>query len=354
VEDGVTDDKNNTIHTGVGFKNSEGTVEDSASVEVVFNSAGTTTSGATETKVGKIDLTGLNVTEATTGVYRYTLKQTTLERNSGDKNVYADKENAETVYQVDLYVDDGDIIAIKVRTPDGSSKAEPIFKNKVVNEDTLYITNYIDGDMKKDEDHFEFQLTIPEGGVPGGVTLNEGTLIYAKITNAYDKTKDVTKVFFVPATPAEGEAYATTYTDADGNEYTNTVDLYDGDMVTITGLPVGLKYIISMNDANDYGYTSRYYDYKDFTEVANVNHEAWESNVLIENASTEDKDTACGGTMTGTVYTNNLTKAHHVEFVSIKGISNTGISMDSIPYAVMFVAAAAIAVLAVAKKKTDR
>jgi hypothetical protein len=328
-------------------------VADSASVEVIFNSAGTKTAGDTETKVGKIDLTNLNVTENDTGVYRYTLTQTTKGKNTlGTDNDYADDEDIATEYQVDLYVNSGKIIAVKVRTPDGSKKSEPIFENTVTNLDKLYVTHYIDSEMKKDGETFEFQITIPEGGVEGGITLNAGTLIYGEITNVYDETKNRTITFFVPATPAEGEDYATTYTDADGNEYSNVFNLYDGDELVIPGLPAGMLYYISMNNANRDGYESKYYDYANFTGTASSSHKAWSENTPIDAETTTS--TTLGGSMKGTEYTNSLDHVHHVEFVSTKGISNTGISMDSVPYLVMFVAAAAIAVLAVAKKKTDR
>jgi hypothetical protein len=347
VTDGTVDDAKNPILSGLNLTADAA----AASVTVDFESLGSKTATESETKIGKIDLTGLQATATTNGIYRYTLTQKTDYNNSlGTANKYADDENSETyaTYTVDLVVTKGKVTAVKVWTGNGQTKTTPTFENTVVNSDDLVITHFIDNAYESDDYTFTFQLNIPEGGVDGGITLNAGTLIYGTITNVYDSKKSEEVVFAVPS------GTNTSYTDENGKTYTNVVELKDGDKLDIPGLPVGMLYHVSMTDANKDNYTSRYQDYETYTSLNNNDHVAWASNTKIDNEDTTGASTTLSGTMKGTEYTNSLDHVHHVEFVSQKGISNTGVAMDSIPYAVMFVAAAAIAVLAVAKKKTDR
>jgi hypothetical protein len=349
VADGLDDGSTskNPIYDGLEFDTTDGT----SSVEVIFDSEGTKTSGTTDTQIGKLPLTGLKTDSTTNGIYRYTLTQETKGKNTlGSDNVYADDENNKTTYTVDLIISKGTVIAVKVWTADASSKMTPVFENTVVNKDALVITHWIENDFKDADETFEFQVTIPEAGVEGGISLTAGTLIYGTITNVYGHP-DRNVTFFVPKDGSND----TVLLDEEGNEIANNVvELFDGDKLDIPGLPAGMLYYVSMNNANDNNYASKFYDYATYTTKSSENHMAFTKNIDIVNDATEDTGTKLGGTMSGTEYTNSLDKVHHVEFVSMKSFTATGISMDSIPYAVMFVAAAAIAVLAVAKKKTNR
>jgi hypothetical protein len=347
VTDGTVDDAKNPIYKGLDLTADAA----AASVTVDFESLGSKEATESETKIGKIDLTGLQATKDITGIYRYNLTQTTVYKNTlGTANKYADDKNSETyaAYIVDLVVTKGKVTAVKVWTGNGQTKTTPTFENVVVNSDDLVITHFIDNVYEKDGYTFTFQLNIPEGGVEGGITLNAGTLIYGTITNVYDSTKSEDVVFAVPS------GNNTSYTDENGNTYTNIVELENGDKLDIPGLPVGMKYTVSMTDANKDNYTSRYQDYATYTSLNNDNHVAWADNTKLDTTVEKYETEDLKGTVDGYKYTNSLDHVHHVEFVSQKGISNTGVAMDTIPYAVMFVAAAAIAVLAVAKKKTNR
>jgi hypothetical protein len=357
----ITDADDYTIYSGLQFANGDdGALTDESSVTIKFGSDSSTTAEFTETKIAEIDLSKLNVKDTTTGVYRYTLTQTTTQQNKNGK--YAD-ENTE--YTVDLYVNNGKILHIKVwtveETDDGLkyNKSNPSFMNTVVNDDVLYVTNFIDYDMAKADETFEFQVTIPDKGIGGdGIELDAGTPIYATITSQDGSHDSRTFTFYVVENGSD--TYTETITNEDGTETTvthdNKVKLYDGDKLSITGLPANMKYTVTMVDANDREYTSTRAEYEDFTPTVNT-PSVWkveENYPTIVNASTDEVTTDGGGTVVGKNYTNNLGNIHHVEYVSTKNITSTGVSMDSVPYLVMFVAAAAIAVLAVAKKKTNR
>jgi hypothetical protein len=352
VTTAITDADNKTINSGLQFKNGEdGALTNKSSATVKFDSMSSESPEYTETQTAKIDLSTLNSTSATTGVYRYTLSQTTKLQNDG--GTYADNIK----YTVDLYISGGKVTYIKVWNAD--KKSYPSFTNSINNSDTLYVTNFIDYDMADKDETFEFQVTIPcEGVGKGGIVLDEGTPIYGTITNEYGahESRDVT--FYV--VNKAGDSYLEVVEKEDGTEekvtHDNKVKLYSGDKLVIPGLPVNMKYIVEMVDANGRNYTSTRAEYKNFTQTVNT-PDVWgdpTSYPTIVNDSTTEVTTAGEGTVVGKTYTNNLGKIHHVEYVSTKGVAATGVTMDTTPYIVMFVAAAGLAVLSLAKKKIVR
>jgi hypothetical protein len=123
----------------------------------------------------------------------------------------------------------------------------------------------------------------------------------------------------------------------------------DGEKLVIDGLPVNMKYTVAMTDANKDGYSSTVKDYKDYTSDTKS---GWSKYDKLE--TTADNKTDLEGKEVGYTYTNNLGKVHHVEYVSTRNIASTGVTMDTVPYAVMFLAAAGLVVLSLAKKKINR
>jgi hypothetical protein len=338
-----------TVQSGLKFNNGEdGGQTSQSSVTVKFDSESTEKTEFTETKIAEIDLTKVALPASGTGVYRYTLSQKTALKNGN--GTYSD----DVQYTVDLYVSGGKITYIKVKN--GDDKVTPVYTNTIKNTDALYVTNFIDYDMARADETFEFQVTIPDKGIgETGIELDVGTPIYATITSQDGSHEDREFTFYVVK---NGETtYTETIKNEDGTETTvihdNKVKLYDGDKLTIPGLPVNMKYTVTMVDANDYGYTSTREEYEGFTSTLNT-PSVWKDYAKIDNSSTTEETIDHEGKVLGTSYTNNLGQIHHVEYVSTKDVAATGVTMDTVPYAVMFLAAAGLVVLSLAKKKINR
>jgi hypothetical protein len=358
------------------------------------NTQSTSTTLQTGSTFG-IDLTALFATSGedeiktvATGVYRFTLSQTLYvdtEENADGYLWY--KKNAagtydETKYRVDLYVQGstaavektdtteavpaspGYVYLVKVYkenivkdddgniTSDTWEKAEPKFENEIKVED-LIIKNYVENTVNDEDVGFTIALEILEGSdVVDGVTLKAGTDL-----NAYVQTKD-------GKIPCDGEEHngrkfdpiVVQGTDDDGNVYdVNEFTLYSEEYLVVPGVPVNMKYTTWNTDTEDIpGYVNTYLDVigkdTDGNDLDEPEKQNAESGFVSAVTTNDDEEETWLTVQRVILEGQNMIIYHNVN----KDIVATGIAMESAPYVVMFLAAAAIAVLTVVKKKTNR
>jgi hypothetical protein len=335
-----------------------------------------TTSRTLSAKDVSIDFSSLPK-NAETGVYRFTLTQTVYEDEKDEETglkyykVNSQGTYDKTEYRVDLYVQgavaatadkagtDAYIYLVKVyeevdvknaageKTGTKWVKAEPAFANSIAVED-LEIRNYVDDNVTGLDIPFTIALQILEGSdVDDGVTLKAGTDL-----NAYVVTASGHQI------PCNGEVdeltnrkYDPIVVNEDGKW--NTFELYNGEYLVVPGVPVGMQYTTYNTDTEDIaGFVNTYgtvigldSDGKD-TLTWPVDFSDFVS------AVTKDKNGAEIPEENTEVIAVGQNKI--IYYNVNQDISNTGITMDTAPYIVMFVAAAGLAVLSLAKKKINR
>jgi hypothetical protein len=286
----------------------------SSSVTIKFNSTGYNKDAASFSQTQTATIPISIPADTPNGIYRYTLSQA----NIGVANASA--EYTTKTYTVDLNVISGKVVLVQVAEANGD-KANPEFTNLIKNNDSLIIKDYVYSSYGPLKD-FTFSLTVPEGGNENGVQLTKGTTIYG-----YKHKSDGT-LETVTITVTEDGKLGT------GGTYT----LGHEEWIEFPGLPVNLKYFTNEDDAATDGYTSIYHGYSTQAE-------------FLSNAVSRSEYTA---STTKTFQEYNLSNIHYIEYVNTRDISATGVTMDTTPYIVMFVAAAGLAVLSLAKKKIVR
>jgi hypothetical protein len=246
------------------------------------------------------------------GIYCYTLTQS----NTGVNNSQASYDDA--TYTVELTVKEEKVVLAQVYNKN-NVKVEPVYTNTISNKDKLRVRNYVTteyGDPKE----FTFHVTIPAGGNENGVTLTAGTEIYGyKYNENGEELEEV--VVTVTADNERGTG--------------NTFTLKDGEYVDFPNLPANLKYYTNESDANSDLYTSIVYGYEKTTSPTVATDKYSKSEATVHKEF-------------------NLSEVHYVEYINTRGIIATGVTMDTTPYVLMFVAAAGLAVLSLAKKKIVR
>jgi hypothetical protein len=258
----------------------------------------------------------------TSGKYFYTLTQT----NTGVEN--EDGTYDTKSYTVELTVDGNEqVVMAQVYNVNGV-KVNPVYDNKLTNEEYLVVRDYVT--TKYDTPKaFTFHITIPAAGNEKGVQLTKGTEI---IGTKYDADDNKIGTVTITVTDTYDATKDTSMVVCDG------FTLANGEYVEFTGLPTNMKYFINETDANSDNYTSKYHGYADTNsdKVANYNDS------IATNA-------------TNTNHTEfNVSVVHYVEYTNTRDIVATGVTMDTTPYIVMFIAAAGLAVLSLAKKKIVR
>jgi hypothetical protein len=312
------------------------------------------------------------------GVYRFTLKESLFTDNYYKDNI-AGSYDTEKTYRVDLYVQ-GSTKAVEatetteavpassayvymvkvyqwvdeVKQDDGTvvaahwGKADPEFKNTIEVED-LIIKNYVDNNVTSDDVSFKIALQILEGSDEDrGVTLSKDTDLHAYINRlqedgTYKKETAVIKV---------------NSNDPKSDNYVNYVELFNGDELVVPGVPVYMKYTTYNADAGNI-------DKADYTKKVDAKIGYEDEEKKIEWSEPEKAAHSTFGTAVTTTADNEETYLEMYKRIEFgqnmiiyynvnTAVAATGIAMESAPYVVMFLAAAAIAVLAVAKKKTNR
>jgi hypothetical protein len=186
--DGATDSNGIKIEPGVSLG-------DADTVEYEFSSSDT--DDAVDGKVTKsgesFDLTGVEFDH--TGIYRYSVTEEPDE-NPEPYITFSSEE-----YTVDLYVLAGDndeegnptyVVKGVTVTKDGDStytyKPQGLTFTNKINDQLLTISKTVEGEEYTKDEMFDFYIEIPTGG--DTITLDEGTVIYAKIYNGTSQVTD--------------------------------------------------------------------------------------------------------------------------------------------------------------------
>jgi hypothetical protein len=296
---------------------------EASSVEITFDSKyldGTTALKRTMTA----DIPLYVPAGTTSGKYFYTLTQT----NTGvaNKDGTYDKKS----YTVELTVNgDAQVVMAQVYNANGV-KVNPVYDNKLTNEEYLVVRDYVT--TKYDTPKaFTFHITIPAAGNAEGVQLTKGTEI---IGTKYDADDNKIGTVTITVTDTYDATKDTSMVVCDG------FTLANGEYVEFTGLPTNMKYFVNETDAQSDNYSSIYYGYADTNS---------------DKVANESYNTSYATNATNTNHTEyNVSQVHYVEYINTRDIVATGVTMDTTPYVLMFVAAAGLAVLSLAKKKIVR
>jgi pilin isopeptide linkage protein len=262
------------------------------------------------------------------GVYRYKVTET-AESKSSNKTITYDS----TVYIVDLYVGlntDTNKLGVEyaVSQTQSGTKKPIVFENEMLTSN-LKIEKQIDGSQAKTSDEFTFWIKIPEGG--DSITLQKDEVIAAKITEAGqpDKTVNTIKVGgSMDQEDSEKADYDASRPVANGwCSFTLTA----GQSLVITGLPATMVYYLYEEDYQADGYDTTHIFKSDMTTPA-------KSEITLSGGDLGKQTTVVGDNYIGFLNTKNSNPG-------------TGIVLDIMPYVVIVLAAAACAVLFIARKR---
>jgi hypothetical protein len=265
------------------------------------------------------------------GIYNYTITSTPSNPDNGNLTFLLNGD-ATTTYTLQLvvYAVEGKTgefyIAQRIIKDADGQKVDAVNFTNPTQYEKLKISNEITGNLAEKTKQFDYTLDIPVEGSPTGLTLEKDQIIKAVKYNADD------------------EATGDTYNIIVGTPTHFT--LADGEYVELE-VPVSMIFTVTQNDGKDWGYTT-YHDYILGTE----------RRVTDKSSGTCDSDVS----ETDTVYVHTQGTIGKLDVINQVNYHNeratqidTGIVMDVIPYVMVVMAAAALAVLMVIKKrKTDR
>jgi hypothetical protein len=330
------------------------------------------------------DLTDITFTQ--TGEYRYTITtQPVLSDEQAEVGTYTlnhlvNKDKATTVYvNLSVIEKDGAYVVAQVRVwsqdvldgtqykiykDDGITKsiADAVPFKDPLDVVELKIANHVYGDLADSTKDFTFYINIPEGG-DSVVLKRDETFTYTY----YQKQADGT---VAPVT-----------TDEDGNELTlkisgdkenmlteknNTITLKDGEYIIVHDLPEGMIIGVIEEDETDDGYVTDHSWMATYEETLASGQDVTFStgsggdNTAI--TGDHDTDAAEGASIICASETGDNHNYIHKSTLGVSGneihfyngtdaISNTGITMDILPYVIVVAAAASLAVLSISKKR---
>jgi hypothetical protein len=274
-----------------------------------------------------------NKTYEKEGIYRYVVNETYVQSASG--TIGYDR----TPFYVDLYVDyTGKIYQLQTYTSD--TKKPIVFENhfktstltisKTVKDDTGLV------DPNKD---YTFYIKIPTGGT--SIDLEDGIDIAAKIKTSGKPDEDVT--LKVGGTMAQENDSKTAMSKKESDGW-NSFTLKDGQSLEITGIPAHMVYYLFEEDYSTQNFETNYIK-KSVAVNATVEAPAVSDYTGDDGRSGNivDADLALTGTNT---------KDYIYYLNTYKRVTNTGISLDILPYAaVVLAAAAACVVLLISRKR---
>jgi hypothetical protein len=325
----LSDDDDRKVYPGVELSGSNGTVTVSVDDSTCTNDnlrtitksevPGLIESDENESVTGYVfnksfSLSG--VVFPKTGVYRYIVAESASEND--DSLITRDERS----YVVDLYVNTNKEVVYIIAKQSGN-KSDIVFENRSAYTDIIIKKTLVDSTkMVPTDTEFSFKIKIPVGGV--ALDLKAGTVMnaYIRSENGTDtKITDENKLIKV----AGDQTLA--LDDAGWQSFT----LKAGESLVIKGVPVGMIY--NLQETNTTGYTVKY---------ATVNGRSYLINGDVY------KDYA----HTGWITTDSA--GNYTEFVNTKiEVTDTGISVDIIPYVVVVLLAAGCAVLLIARKRRN-
>jgi hypothetical protein len=226
---------------------------------------------------------------------------------------------------------------------------------------TLIITNHIDGSDIAKTTEFTYYINIPIGGTT--LDLEEDAEIPATIWK-YDEDTGELKG---QSTTLKVSGDKADMLKKDDTPEENVIKLADGEHIDID-VPEGMIFGVVQEDPTTGVLTTHGYTVTDdngnqenttvvrgeFIKVEDTSKSTGCYDISDDEGN--DLDTAYNGDNNEKVHNGQVgVKNNTVDFYNYKGHEiDTGISMDVIPYVMVVMAAAALAVLMISKKKTDR
>jgi hypothetical protein len=298
------------------------------------------------TKTGEaFDITKANgVTFDHTGIYRYYIEETV----PTSPEPYITYSNVK--YMVDLYVyNDGsayvpqEMSVTKITTVAGKETTDPVkpkdinFENDI-NTYNLDISKTVSGEEYTKDEEFDFWIMIPRGG--DTITLSQGATIQAQICDANGTAKKNVTL------KVNGEPEGAT---ADAAGYKYVVDngtnfkLKSGQYLRICA-PATMIYYVVEKDYSGEGYTQTYKYDEEGTK---------DSTTKSTDTSKTVANEAQGVVVKGTVNT----AVNKLQFINSRTVknTNTGISLEVAPYALIVLIAICGGILfAIRKRRVDR
>jgi hypothetical protein len=269
----------------------------------------------------------------TDGIYRYAVNETYVQSASG--TIGYDR----TTFYVDLYTDyQGNIYQLQTYTSD--TKKPIVFENNFKTS-TLTISKTVKDDDKVVDPNkdYTFYIKIPTGGT--SIDLENGVEIAAKIKTSDKPDEDVTLTVGGTMDEENDPATAMSKNTSDG---WNSFTLKDGQSLEIAGIPAHMVYYLFEEDYSTQNFETNYIK----KSVA--------ANGTVEAPSVSDYtgDEGRSGNIVDAdlALTGTNTKDYIYYLNTYKKVTNTGISLDILPYAaVVLAAAAACVVLLISRKR---
>jgi hypothetical protein len=319
--------------------------------DVTYSFLSTDTANVDQT-TGKLTKTGetFNITKTNgvtfghTGIYRYYIEETV----PANPEPYITYSNVK--YMVDLYVyNDGtayvpqEMSVTKITTVAGKETSETVkpkdinFEN-TINTQNLLISKTVSGEEYTKDEEFDFWIMIPEGG--DTITLSPKSTIQAQICDATGTVKSS-----ITLNVKGDQKYATA--DATGYKYVvdngNNFKLKSGQYLKVCA-PTTMIYFVVEKDYSNEGYTQTY----KYTETG---YKKTVTATTDETAGVENeaKDVVIKGTVN--------TSTNQVQFINSRTVknTNTGISLEVAPYALIVLIAICGGILfAIRKRRVDR
>jgi pilin isopeptide linkage protein len=262
------------------------------------------------------------------GVYRYKVTETAEAKSSNKTITYDD-----TVYIVDLYVGlntKNNTLGVEyaVSQTQSGTKKPIVFENDMMTSN-LKIEKQIDGSQAKTDDVFTFWIKIPEGGT--SIVLEGGTEIAAKITESGKDDQPIHTITVGGSMEQETPGNAAYVAEKSAATGWCSFELKAGQSLEIDGLPATMVYYLYEQNYQADGY--------DTTHL-----------IKYDNTATEKSDINLSGSDLGEQTT--VKGGNYVYFLNTKNSNpGTGIVLDIMPYVVIVLAAAACAVLFIARKR---
>jgi hypothetical protein len=268
------------------------------------------------------------------GIHRYVVNETYVQSASG--TIGYDR----TPFYVDVYTDyTGKIYQVQTYTSD--AKKPIVFENNFKTS-TLTITKKVNGATVDPNKEYTFYIKIPTGGT--SIDLESGVKIKAtkKTPNAADATIELS----VGGTMAQ-ENSTTTAMSKKSEDGWNTFTLKNGQSLEITGIPAHMVYYLFEEDYSGSNFETHYIK----RSVA-----ANGTVTVPEDADYLDEDEGRSGNIVDAdlATTGTNTKDYIYFLNTYKLVTETGISLDILPYAaIVLVAAAACVILLIARKRRN-
>jgi hypothetical protein len=341
---------------------------DKSKVTTVVNEETTNTDKTYVAGYSKTDVKGIVLNSSFTlpqgttafphaGIYSYSVYETQTTGKDAEGKADGSMDQSKTVsmdttnYTVDLYVNNkGEVYYAQsqIFAPNGTEKQPIVFENTLKTAN-LIINKQVSGTQAVDDDtEYSFWIKIPKGGdsivLPGDLEISTTK----KSPNKADDTSTVITVNGDPETDLTNLDALSAKWDEDTSDGWCKFTLKANESLEIKGLPAGMIYYLYEEDYSDDGYTT-YRQVLSTTNASSTLSTPDADSFLKDSEGNKDlkANLSTGGKGTLSQYQNGV---YFLNMINLP--SNTGITVDILPYAaVVLAAAAALAVLLIAKKR---